>query len=301
MRYNFSLIGKLHSIALIWFIGSVIGFIYMICNLLFPNTDFIYKKDNWSIGSRNMFKDGFSIPVKLSVQMPPDTIVNYQKGNASGTFYLRKNDMFRNEMTDSILKDDSLEKHFYYSKWIAENYKGGSNNISGKDEFELFQNQIKNSLKNGEVSVDNNFHFDTKVKMKTTSKYKNFILFLNEFISILVSLFVSFQFFKVIRQLYKEISFKEKIYKRLYFSGLVLIMSQVIKFALVFVYASWYGSIRLIHVSDNESLKLENFNVQFNPTSDSNLYVFLLGLCIIVVSYIFKHGNKIEQENSLTV
>ncbi len=300
MKYNFSLIGKLHSISLIWFIGSLIGFIYMICNLLFPNIDFMYKKNNWTIGNRNIFKDGFFIPVNISLGMPPDTVVNYQNGNTSGTLYLRKNDSFRPDKTDSILINDSIKKQFHYSKWIVENNSNGAS-ISGNSELDLFQTQIKNSLKNGEVSVDNSFNFDTKVKMKTTSKYKNFILFLNEFISILVSLFVSFQFYKVIRQLYKEITFKEKIYRRLYFSGLVLIISQVIKFALVFVYASWYGVIRLIHVSDSESLKMENFNVQFNPTSGSNVYVFLLGLCIIVVSYIFKHGNKIEQENSLTV
>jgi Protein of unknown function (DUF2975) len=304
MKYNFSIIGKLRTICFIWFVLTIISLIIVLSSLFFPNTDFFIKNGSIRFGAKNSFKNGFEIPAKITINMPADTIVKYQNGNASGSLNLNEgDDNFRFHLTDSILNNESFKKEFYFSKWIIMpsiiNHKNES--ISGKDQFDLFNKEIAIYTKEIEVNVEKVYFFDTTIKMRTKSIFKNILLSLSMFISILLSLLVSFQFVKIFDQLYKRISFLQNFYKRLYSIGLAIIISTLIKLLLSFIYSTWYGGVRLINASDNVSLSSGEYKVQFNPTFDFNFNYFLLGLCIIVLSYIFKYGNAIEQENVLTV
>ncbi len=304
MKYSFSIIGKLRTICFIWFVLSIIWLIIVLSSICFPNTDFFIKNGNVRFGTKNSLKEGLEVPVKISVNMPADTIIKYANGNTSGQINLNKRDEnIRSYLADSILNDIKIKKEFYFSKWvIMQSFLNHENeSVSGKNQFDVFNNEIAASTKVIDVYVEKNYFFDATIKMKTKGIFRNLLLSLNMFVSIVLSLIVSFQFMKIFDQLYKRISFLQNFYKRLFSIGLVIIISTLLKLLLSIIFSTWYGGVRLISATDNMSLSSGEFKVQFNPTLDFNFNYFLLGLCIIVLSYIFKYGNAIEQENALTV
>lgn len=304
MKYSFSLISKLYSISILWFGGSLLIILYVLLNLIFPNKDFMIKKDNYAIGNRNIFKNGYSIPATISIHMPPDTLIKFSKGPSSGGLNLSNGDIFRSASADSILNDESINKEFYFYRWIlqpAEFESINSNNFQASNELELFNNQVKQYSKNLNVSIEKSYSFETTIKIKAKSFYKNLILSFYSLIYLIFSLVISFQFMKIVQELYKKISFEKSIYRRLNIIGLTIIVVQFLKLALSIIFSRWYGSVTLLNSSVLSSGNNNVFQVQFNPTLDLSFSAILLGLSIIVLSYIFKYGNKIEQENALTV
>jgi uncharacterized membrane protein len=104
---------------------------------------------------------------------------------------------------------------------------------------------------------------------------------------------------KIIKQLKDGISFENKIYRRLNIMGISIILTQVLYLILGFIFQFWYGRVSLLE-SSSEFVK-DKFQIHFNPSTDMSFSMVLLGLTIIVLSYVFKYGKKLEEENALTV
>ena len=91
------------------------------------------------------------------------------------------------------------------------------------------------------------------------------------------------------------------LYKKIFNIGIILITAELIKFLLSLLYARWYGAVWQEKVSSIPNLGGYDFNVQFNPTIDFSLNLFLFGLSLIVLASLFKYGNQLEKENALTI
>jgi hypothetical protein len=305
MKYSFSIISKLYSLSILWFIISCFVLVYNLVCIFFPSKDFIIRNGNSSVwGGSNVYREGYPIPVQLNIQMPADTLVNYKKGSMNGSINLNKNDFFRYYKTDSILNDTSIKKTLYFSHWIAVppfNEMSDSDGTMGKDEFDIFQKEIQNSYKYLSISANRSYSTTTTINVRSKSKLKNFFLSLNVLLGILISIVLSYYFMRILKDFYKKISFTKVNYKRFYLIGFIIILGQIGKLILSFIYSKWYGGARLIKATDIEYLKGTEFNVSINPTFDFEINTILFGLAIIVLSYIFKYGNKLEEENALTV
>jgi vacuolar-type H+-ATPase subunit I/STV1 len=71
------------------------------------------------------------------------------------------------------------------------------------------------------------------------------------------------------------------------------------KFLLGLTYSKWFGSIAIDH-SISTSIN-RYFNIYMNSSIDSSLTLILFGVVLIALSYLFKYGNKLEQEQALTI
>ena len=304
MKNSFSIISKLHSFSLFWFYGTIIIVIYALLNLCFPSVNFSLKGKNYKIGYDNSFKKGFAIPATITINMPADTIVNYIKEKSKGELYLRNENDFVGDSNDQILRDSTIKKDSTIYKWIAEESIYSNNDKSESfegenDDISIFKKRVKKHTEILDVNIASSYVFDTTIHVKPKTVLRKLVLIIGSLISMFLYLIISFQFMKIIKQLNNGISFENKIYRRLNIIGVSIILTQILYFMLGFIFQFWYGRVSLIE-STAISVK-DKFQIQFNPSLDLSFSMVLLGLTVIVLSYIFKYGNTLEEDNALTV
>lgn len=269
----------------LWLLGSVLSFLYVTYFLLSGNDGYFLKSKNGIWGSKNIYTNGFPITINATVRIPADTVVKWKNNNgASGEMYLNKNEYFRYDKADSILADSSIKKEFYFFSWVAENM---SNN-----------KLLKQDLK---VSVEKSLSFDATVNLKSKSLLKNIAFSLNSIIGSVMMLLISYNFFKIITYLQSKNSFLNSLYKRTLYIGIILTAGESIKFSLGIIYSKWFAVIRVADEYYTSNVNTNTFHLQFNPTTSASFETFIFGLALIVLSSLFKYGNKIENENALTI
>lgn len=103
----------LYSFSILWLIGTSFALLW--------NVVFLFRSDHIYFGkgsfSPNPFKNGYSIPVKMNIQLPSDTLVKWESkfDKSSGSFGLNSNVDFRYELADSILNDTvKYSKDIFY-------------------------------------------------------------------------------------------------------------------------------------------------------------------------------------------
>jgi hypothetical protein len=282
MKYSFNIISKLYSFSLLWFYGTIIIIIYALLNLCFPSADFSITGKNYKIGSDNSFKKGFAIPATITIQMPADI----------------------GDINNQILRDSTIKKDSIIYKWIADESFNSNNDKSESfdaedNEISIFNKRVKKHAEILDVNIASSYVFDTTIHVKPNTVFRKLVLIIGSLISMFLYLTISFQFMKIIKQLNNGISFENKIYRRLNIIGVSIILIQILYFLLGYIFQFWYSRVSLLE-STTKCLK-DKFQIQFNPSLDLSFSMILIGLTIIVLSYIFKYGNTLEEENALTV
>ena len=295
----------LNGFSQLWLLVTILYCLMLAFFLITGKDGYLINNKNTVLGSPNIYKDGYPIQAKLSIQMPADTIVEWEGGTKGGGLNLRRNEPFRFSDTDSILNDTAIKKEYYFSKWLAEPGFNDLNSIStsydAEGKFALFDTIVKHKTSNFVATVESNYFQDVQVKLKSKSKIQNFALALHSLISAITMLLISFNVFKLFQYIRSGDNFLSPLYKKIFFIGIVLVISELIKLILSFLYAKWYGAVRLEKVSSIAKLGGQEFNVHFNPTLDFNLSFVLFGLSLIVIASLFKYGNKLQQEQALTI
>jgi Protein of unknown function (DUF2975) len=289
----------LHGLTYLSFYGSI-----LILGLMFvvEFTRYDLKWGSFSIKPLN--KNGYSIPVNMTITNKPDTFISINVKTNNGelsTGYSSsesKERGFHQYNIDSLLKLDSVKTKMYLYKWVA--VPMPDNNITGwggKDNYELFENGIKRR------SIDVSFesiHETVQIKAKGKNKWQNLILAFESYFNVIMWIFVCYQLLKIFNSLHSKLSFVENLHKRIKIIGLIIISSQLILFAYGFVYLQIFGSITLDHAFPPD----ENYNgvfMQFNPTSSANFSYVLVGLALLVLSQLFQYGQQLQKENDLTI
>ncbi len=285
MKQNYFIKRFLLCVSGLWLLGSILSFLYITYFLFTGNDGYFAKSKNSIWGSKNIYANGFPITVNATLQIPHDTLVKWKNNNGgSGEMYLNKNDYFRYEKTDSILADSSINKEFYFFSWVTENMSN--------DEL------LKQDLK---VSVEKSISFDTIANLKSKSLLKNIAFSLSSILNAIAMLLISFNIYKLIAFLQRSNNFLSPLYRRTKYIGMILIAGELMKFTLGIIYSKWFGLIRVADIYQIANMNTNGFRLQFNPTTGASFGTFLFGLALIILSSLFKYGNKIENENALTV
>jgi hypothetical protein len=283
------------------------GCFSLLCLLLFRFTSIDFHIGSFRVSSQ--YAKGYTIPVKLSVQQVPDTIIFYHKKSGSGQINIYSDEKSRylpsafDSIKKAVLADDSAQKSLVVAKWVAlpvYNDEVAVRSISGKDVYEILEKQVAQSPVTPHVPA-----ISTTVEVQVTgkTKWQNFMLSIHGYLGFFVYLFICFHIMKLLQSWRWQMSFLDNLHKRVKLVGKVLIYSQVIYFLFVFVYRKYFGAI-ILETAMPEQYASKGFGgiqVQFNPTSGASFTVFSIGIGLIILSMLFKHGQHIEKEAALTV
>jgi hypothetical protein len=306
MKQHFLIKYVLTGIAQLWLLFSILYCLQIAFFLLTGKDGYFIKTKDLVWGSANIFRDGYPVPAKLTVQLPADTIVNWEHENTSGGLALTKGQLFRYAKADSILNDTAIKKQFYFSKWVAE--PGFSemqhtmnSSTEAPNEFAMFDSVTNPAKKDIAATVEKNYISDVTVVLKSKSAFKNFAFALHSIISALVTLLVSFNIVKLLHHINSGNNFLSPMYKKIYIIGVILIAAELIQLILGFLYSKWFSLVRLEKVSEITNLGGREFNVQFNPSTSFSTQAFLFGLSLIILASLLKYGAQLEKENALTI
>ncbi len=307
MKIKYIIIYVLNGAAQLWVLGCILSFVLQIWFVFSTREGYSFSRPDGSIFSiGNMYYGGYPVPAQISVGMPPDTIVSYKNGLATGEMRLSNSTRFRYEKADSILNNTSIKKQFYFSTWLTEpalhEWKDNNGDYWAANEFALFDStRVYYSKKNIAATIEDSYSFTTSIKLKSKLGYKNFAFALYSLINVFAMLIISFNTAILLNSIRKRENFLAPMYKKIFLIGLILVLLELIKLCLCILFSKWYGLVRLEKVSSITGLGGQEFNIQFNPTLDSSLFTILFGLTLIVIASLFKYGNKLEKENALTI
>ena len=82
--------------------------------------------------------------------------------------------------------------------------------------------------------------------------------------------------------------------------GVVLTFLVFFKLLLSFIFHLYFDVITVLTSIENEIIANPT-NVLIYPRLDFNLLMFIVGLSLIILSTLLKEGNRIQQENDLTI
>jgi hypothetical protein len=309
MRTKSILVNITYVFAFLAFWGGCLSFILV---LLAKFTSVNLQFGNFRFGPEPV--KGYAIPVNMSVQRVPDTTIYYSKKGGGSHINIFSDEYFPpNAFADSIkravLQDDSTQKEWVVSRWVATPGRDGDTTASdhplikvwsGKDEYDILEQMTAQASVTAHVPFINT---TVEVQVEGKTKWQNFMLSLYSFIGFFVYLFVSFHIMKLLQSWRRQMNFLENMHKRVNLIGRVIIYSQVIYFMLGFVYAKYFGAILLQQATSIDATGLDygQVQVQFNPTSGGSFMIFSIGVGLIILSKLFKYGQNLEKEAALTV
>lgn len=140
------------------------------------------------------------------------------------------------------------------------------------------------------ISFATNYHTDVKFKDdKNSSALITFIMFLIAVTIIVLGIKVLINFYRFLNALVKEEVFSLQNVRRLFRMGIFI--AAVSPLLYLFYYLNYMNDQRLM---DPYAFKvIKNFDFQFEP--------LLFGLILVAISYVFKKGIEMQQEQALTI
>ena len=241
----------------------------------------IFTKDG-NIGpiSGTHHSKGYALPVKLQLTVN-DSIVNYKSNSSNGSAHYRKS-FAENELAYSRI--DSLSKQPGFSKSVNKNI------IKIRNHEDKSYYELTNSIIATEADV----------YVKSKSFWLEALLFLKSYVA-LISLVLIFYFLKeIFKTLKSGMEFRLQLSNKVRKLGVVLTFLVFFKLLLSFIFHLYFDVITVLTSIENEIIANPT-NVLIYPRLDFNLLMFIVGLSLIILSTLLKEGNRIQQENDLTI
>jgi vacuolar-type H+-ATPase subunit I/STV1 len=107
----------------------------------------------------------------------------------------------------------------------------------------------------------------------------------------------------ILKEVAKEIYFSKVLSKHIAKLGYLMLLSELVTIIYAFFDIRLFGNIR-VEPQILESLKnhyFQSIEVYFNPTIDTNIYIILLGVVLVLFTKIVERGRALEEENDLTI
>ena len=224
--------------------------------------------------------NGYAIPVKLQLAIN-DSIVIYKADKAGVTNYYRRG---------------SFQNHDIQSQLNTIKDKPNLKKTINKNEISIITSRDKSYFE----LTNSNIRSDALVQVKSTSSWMNIILFVNGYIGLVLTVFMFYFLKEIFKTLNKGLEFRLELSKKVKTLGLILIIGVVLKLFLSFVFQFNYDVI-LIHSSINDVTFENPTNLLIYPRLNFKLGMFLIGISLIILSALLKEGNRIQQENELTI
>ncbi|MDT0557920.1 DUF2975 domain-containing protein [Ichthyenterobacterium sp. W332] len=159
------------------------------------------------------------------------------------------------------------------------------------------------------ISIDNNAMVDTYelnsrtfrgngyviVKPKTT--LNKIIISIRSYISFILGIIIFFFLKTIFKMLKSKFEFSSKLYKKIQKLGIILIIEVILTTISNFILAK---DLPIIKVGPIDS-SLRYVSIYMNPRLDFNFTLVLIGLSLIILATLLREGNRIQQENELTI
>ena len=281
-----------------------IGCLYGISAIIFVFIPFRFS--NGKFERLPTHEIGYAIPVSVSIPEVPDTVINYSNGTHSfGTSsYLSQNlslsnfdgnDVYIDSMKRAVESDSSYKKTMTVNRWVATpgiSNRTAQSSIGGNNWFEIVEKEVAQSALVPMISAINT---TVEIRVRGKTQWQNFMLSLHSYLGIFVYIFISFHVMRLLQKWRREIYFLENLHKKLELIGKVLIYSQILYFIFLFVYAKYFGSIRLVSASTNDT-STGPINIHINPTTSASFMPFFIGVGLFILSRVIQYGQDIEIE-----
>ncbi|CAL2058063.1 DUF2975 domain-containing protein [Tenacibaculum sp. 190524A05c] len=245
-------------------------------NLFFENSE-IKTGENSKIANSK----GYAIPMKVSLNLKKEGYI-YKKGGTSVQVF---ND---EKLNESFLYNETFTKEFI--KEIKSSYderqKTGSNFI------------LTDPTQQGNFDFTNRtIDSKTRIIVKPKTTFLTIMLFLDNYHSILITILILYFLKQIFYHLKKDLSFNMEVSKNVKRIGFLLILTEVLGAIFNLIIGTYIS-----HVSIETDILFRNaFNINFNPTIEFDLPMFITGLSLLVVSILLNKGNDLQTESNLTI
>ena len=244
-------------------------------NLFFENSE-IKTGENSKISNSK----GYAIPMKVSLNLKKEGYI-YKKGGTSVQVF---NDEELNELY--IYRHHTREFIEEIKSSYDERQKTGSNFI------------LTDPAQQGNFDFTNRtIDSKTRIIVKPKTTFLTIMLFLDKYHSILITILILYFLKQIFYHLKKDLSFNIEVSKNVKRIGFLLILMEVLGaiFNLII-------GIHISHVGIETDILFRNaFHINFNPTIEFDLSMFITGLSLLVVSILLNKGNDLQTESNLTI
>jgi len=249
----------------------------LICALIFeliPDG----KLGNYS--STTHHSKGYPLNAQIQLNIP-DTLIAYKDSSSKGFIQKTESKQF-NESFYRIIKDTSFKKTFFINNFV----------IYGDDFKEIPKENLKPEIA----------HYDSEVKLilNPENYFLKSVLILKNYLSLILILFISFQFMHLFKQLRNNFSFNDLLNKRIQYIGSALLIYQALNFIASVIAMQYFSRINYYHYIP--SIENSRFNyMDLIITREYNLSIIFLGLCCLVLAKLLNYGYNLQNENELTI
>lgn len=279
MKHSKALLSFLYYLSLIVFIVVCSIFSFIISFELFSKSSQV-----GTFTSSNHHSVGYNFPITLQTSIP-DSVITYLSKDSQSSYRFYKD----------LQKDQPIS---YENK---ESIKKISNEVSVRptleENFHLVTKELKNSFP---ITITaNNVNSDGYVRLNSNILWIKLLLALRTYLAVIL-LPILFIMIKIFRKLRIDLNFSKRLAIETRAIGIIILSYQFVNTFLILVLSKYFTVIKVDSLLNNEFFD-RGLYVNITPRLDFNLYVFILGLSIIIISFLFNQGEILKQENDLTI
>lgn len=221
-------------------------------------------------------------PVKARIQLNiPDTLINY-KGKLNKGIVLKSKNEETNALFNEVKKDTQYVKTYQINSFEMYNDK----------DFRINKEKIKPTVKD--------YNAEIKLTLIPKDYFFKSVLILKYYLSLILILFVAFQFMRLFKQLREDFVFNNLLNQRIKNIGYSLIAYQLVNLIASIIAMKYVSGIIYKHYIP--SIEGSEFNfMNLTTIAEYNLEVLFLGLCCLVLAKLLNYGYELQNENDLTI
>lgn len=265
--------------------NSLISTLYGLCNVCFYLLILLFaftvtfqilgknvKLGNGTLGNYNSFMYQVPVNFQISPEKP----------------------MFNNLLSKKTGEDIDINGR-EYSSGTLEYVKP----LTSKDSttFKTIVSIHNNDMTDYYEFVSPRFIGDGYVNIKSKTLLNKIIMFIRAYINFILLIVIFFFLKTIFKELRSNFQFSDKLSKLIKTIGALLV------FKVLFVTVSGFIlGLALPYISiEPINLQLKYANISMNPRLEFDFVLFLIGLSLIILNVLLKEGNRIQQENELTI
>lgn len=261
-----------------------ISFWFFIAFLTFDTTlSLFFENSEIKTGKYSKIKslEGYAIPMKLSLNLKNEGYI-YTRGNT----------------TVQVLNNEELNEVFLYNGRYKKEFIQELKSTYDKREKVGSNLIISDPAQRGNFDLTNEtIDTTTRVMVKPKTPFLSFMLFLDKYHSIFITILILYFLKQIFHYLKKDLSFNSNVAVNVKRIGILIILGEVLGLILNLIIGMYIS-----HVGIETDIDYYNaFNINFNPTLEFNFSMFIVGLSLLVVSIFLIKGNDLQTENELTI
>lgn len=205
-----------------------------------------------------------------------------------------KSPMFNNILYNNY-KEDVDDNGRRVFNWILE-YE---NSITQEDSL-----NFKSVLGINNYGLENNFELtsdvyrgDGYIHIKPKTVFNKFIIVFRTYMNFILLIAIFFFLKNIFKMLLVKIKFSQKLYKRIQILGIIMISKVFISAISNSILGKDIPYVGIFPL--NNSLKY--VDITMNPGLDFDFTLLLVGLSLVILSVLLREGNRIQQDNDLTI